>query len=97
MGAPAEPWCTVGDWQDQVLDLVVALRGFGIDADVDLFHLHEPGVDWSRWGPARVNACEVTLVAVNAAWREALEGTNPPTEGAGSVAEADVLLGSSSP
>lgn len=80
-------------WRDCVLDFVVALRTSGVDADLDLFHLHELGIDWSRYGPDRVQQCPRTIVVLNAAWRERLEGTNVPTEGAGAAAEADVLLG----
>lgn len=88
-----DPGVTAADWRRQVLDLVVALRGFGLVTDVDLFHQQDLDVDWSRWGPRQVQECDVVLVAVNAAWRERFEGTNEPTEGAGAVAEADALLG----
>ncbi len=26
----------------------------GIDVDLDLYHLHDPAVDWSRYGPEQV-------------------------------------------
>ncbi len=80
-------------WRDQVLNLATGLRANGISVDVDLFHLHDLGVDWSRYGPGRVAALDFTLVAVNAAWRERFEDTADPTGGAGAAAEADELLG----
>jgi hypothetical protein len=80
-------------WRDEVLQLVVNLRHFGVDCDLDLFHLTEPGIDWSHWGPRRIQECDFTIAAVNRAWRERFEGTNSPTQGAGAAAEANVLHG----
>ena len=62
-----------------------------IDVDIDLFHQAEPGVDWTRFGPRRIDDVEWVIVALSRAWRERWEGRNPPTEGAGAVAEADAL------
>lgn len=84
---------TEEDWRRQVLHLAFALRHLGVDAEVDLFHLHDRGIEWTRWGPQQVRTREFTLVAVNAAWRQRFEGSNNPTKGAGAAAEANVLLG----
>jgi len=35
-------------WRDEVYDLVSVLRRQGIDAELDLAHLHDPEVDWTR-------------------------------------------------
>lgn len=78
---------------NEVLTLAVALRSLGIDADLDLFHTHERGIDWSRWGPLQARVRDVVLVAVSEGWRERWEGTNDSRTGAGAVAEADALLG----
>ncbi len=80
-------------WRNQVLDLAIGLRRAGINVDLDLYHLHAPTVDWSRYGPQQVQDCEFVVVAVNAAWRERFEGRGAPTAGAGAAAEADELLG----
>jgi len=80
------------EWEQQVVDFVYAMRTIGgIDLDVDLFHLSRRGADWTRLGPSHVAAGEHIRVIVNAAWRERWEGRNPPTVGAGAVAEANVL------
>ncbi len=92
MGARANDSVDDDAWRDQVLVLAAALRGIG-GVDVDLYHQHDPEVDWSRYGPQQVARRDFVLVAVNAAWRERFDGTNPPTVGAGAVAEADELLG----
>ena len=73
---------------DKVLGLVNALRGFAVDADVDLFHQHE-GVDWTRWGPGRMREVDFVLVVISERWRQAWDGDS--SAGAGATAEADVL------
>jgi hypothetical protein len=70
---------------------VRALRGFGIDAEVDLHHLSERGVDWTRFGPRAIVERDWVIVALSPAWRDRWEGVNAPTVGAGAVAEADAL------
>lgn len=84
---------TDGEWRDEVLQFAVNLRHFGVDADLDLFHLSEVGVDWSRWGPGRIKTFDYTLIVLNHAWAERFEGSNLPTVGAGAAAEANTLLG----
>jgi hypothetical protein len=78
-------------WEQTVYDFTVGLRGCGIDADVDLFHQHDPGVDFTTLGPRAINSSDFVLIAVSAAYRERWEGTNDPTAGAGAVREANVL------
>lgn len=80
-------------WQEGVATLASTLRqSFGIDADIDLFHLHEP-VDWTRFGQRGIVNNERVVVVLSEAWAERWEGTNSPTEGAGAAREADALHG----
>lgn len=76
--------------KDAVLRLGATLRSSGVDADLDLYHATE-GVDWTRWGPGKVADCDVVLVVVSEAWKEAWEGRGDPTRGAGAAAEASAL------
>ncbi len=80
-------------WANEVLSLAVALRTIGFFTEIDLLHLHERKVDWSRWGPLQVRQLDVVLVVVSQGWRERWEGTNDPRVGVGAAAEADALLG----
>jgi hypothetical protein len=79
-------------WKESVLRLTRLLLDNGIDADVDLFHGHEP-TDWARFGPRAIEASDWVLVAVSPEWRRAFQGLNKPTESAGTVGEANTLLG----
>jgi hypothetical protein len=79
-------------WRDQVYDFVVALRYFGVDAEVDLGHLSDRGVDWTRFGPGLVHERDVIAV-VNAAWRRAWDESGDGRSGRGAAAEVDVLHG----
>ena len=80
-------------WQEGVATLASTLRqSFGIDADIDLFHLHEP-VDWTRFGQRGVVNNERVVIVLSKAWAERWEGTNHPAEGAGAAREADALHG----
>lgn len=65
-----------------------ALRLAGVDADIDLFHQHE-GVDWTRWGPGRMQEVDFVLVLPSEGWSRAWAGHS--SAGAGATAEADVL------
>ncbi len=81
-------------WRETVLNLTTGLRARGgVDADLDLFHLSDEEVDWTRWGPKAAQDSDVVIVAMNGAWAERWEGRNAPQVGAGAVAEADVLHG----
>ncbi|HEX5121220.1 MAG TPA: hypothetical protein VFW65_39050 [Pseudonocardiaceae bacterium] len=80
-------------WRTQVLGLAETLVANGIAADIDLWHSFETEVDWTRWGITLAKNADYTVIAINDAWRARWEGTNPPDEGAGVVAEADVIKG----
>lgn len=88
-------WNTADErnWQASVASFAVALRGQGLDADVDLFHLSDADVDWTRYGPDCVARSDAVIIVMSTAWAERWRGDNSPYEGAGAVAEADVLLG----
>jgi hypothetical protein len=79
-------------WRQEVLAFALLLRYMHIDADLDLFHLHE-GLDWSRFGETRINETEHILVVLSQAWRERYDGQNVPTIGAGAAREARALRG----
>lgn len=81
------------DWQSQVANFTLTLRTLGIDAELDLFHMDDADVDWTRFGPKGVRDAEHVLIVVSQAWAERWEGDNPVHEGAGAVAEADELRG----
>lgn len=79
------------EWRDLVFSFVVALRERGIDADVDLAHMHDIDTDWTRYGPRALAAADVVLVIVNEAWREAWDESGDGARGRGAAAEADVI------
>lgn len=76
--------------RNSVFELATELRRNGIDADVDLYHLTD-SVDWTRWGPHRIDECDFVLVVVSKSWRLVWEGSGDPQKGAGAAAEADSL------
>ncbi|OMC51963.1 hypothetical protein A5742_17685 [Mycolicibacterium fortuitum] len=80
-------------WQEQVKEFADLLRAQGIEADLDLFHLSETSIDWTRWGPGKVRTSDFVIVAMSEAWAQRWLGQNAPTVGAGAVAEADMLKG----
>jgi hypothetical protein len=80
-------------WQEGVATLASTLRqSFGIDVDIDLFHLHE-SVDWTRFGQRGIVNSQRVIVVLSKAWAERWDGTNNPSEGAGAAREADALHG----
>lgn len=79
-------------WREEVHAFAAVLRRYGVDAKIDLFSLHERGVDWTRFGPRAVTENDWVIAAVSTAWRDRYEGGNVPTQGAGAVAEADALI-----
>lgn len=81
------------EWECTVHAFAHALRMYGIDADVDLWHQSDTRTDWTRWGQQQVSKHDFILVASNRSWRERWDGSNAPTEGAGVVREADALKG----
>lgn len=76
--------------RDSVLRLAHNLRISGIDAALDR---HQPGgsVDWTRWGPDKVETSDFVLIVGSPAWNLAWRGNGDPTRGAGAAAEADAL------
>jgi hypothetical protein len=81
------------DWAREVVEFAGVLRSSGIDADLDLFHIHEDDIDWTRYGPRQIDESDYVLVAISEAWAQRWNGTNSPTKGAGAVGEADALRG----
>ena len=80
-----------GDWQATVAVFAYTLCELGIDADLDLFHLHDPAVVWTTYGPRAIDESEFVLIPVSAAYKERWEGTNDPGTGAGAAREANTL------
>jgi hypothetical protein len=78
-------------WQETILKLAVRLRAMGIAADVDLFHLHDPAINWATYGVTKVNESDFVLIAVNGSYKERWEGTGDPRKGAGAAREANAL------
>jgi RNA polymerase sigma factor (sigma-70 family) len=78
-------------WHKTIVAFAVTLREFGIDADVDLFHLHDQDVDWTTYGPQAITDRAFALIAVSRAYKERWEGSADPRVGAGAVREANVL------
>ena len=79
------------DWQTTVALFAYTLCELGVDADVDLFHLHDPAVVWTTYGPGAIAKSEFVLIPVSAAYKERWEGTNDPGIGAGAAREANTL------
>jgi hypothetical protein len=80
-------------WQRTIADFAVRLRRLGIAADVDLFELHNPEVNWATYGPGAIQENEFVILAVNEAYKERWEGTSAPGTGAGAAREANTLKG----
>lgn len=78
-------------WEQTVFAFVQGLRKLGVDADVDLFARHDPGVNWTTFGPSAIARSDYVLLAVSDDFKRRWEGTNDPTEGAGAAREANVL------
>jgi RNA polymerase sigma factor (sigma-70 family) len=78
-------------WNETIVAFAVTLRELGIDADVDLFHLHDHDVDWTTYGPQAITDRAFALIAVSRAYKERWEGNADPRVGAGAVREANVL------
>lgn len=81
------------DWQSKVVKFAMGLRANGVDADIDLFHLEDTSVDWTRFGPQKIQESDTVLIVMSEGWAERWSGTNKPMQGAGAVGEADELLG----
>jgi hypothetical protein len=61
-------------WQVTIAELAFRLRDLGIEVDVDLWHLHDPSVNWSTRGPQAIQEREFVPIPVSAAYRERWEG-----------------------
>lgn len=84
----------VEEWERKVATFTATLRSSGgIDADVDLYHAADPDIDWTRYGPNRIDEYEFVLIVISEAWADRWSGRNEPTVGAGAVGEADALHG----
>jgi hypothetical protein len=81
----ADQWCV------DVFSFTYQLRRLGIDADIDLFHMHRDDVDWSAFGPSAIEQADYVLLVASAAYKERWEGSGDPTRGAGAAREANVL------
>ena len=80
-------------WQAMIAEFAHSLREFGIDVDIDLWHLHDASVDWSTYGPQAIQEREFVLIPVNAAYKDRWEGKAKPGTGAGAAREANTLKG----
>ena len=78
-------------WQAAVAEFAFRLRELGIDVDSDLWHLHDPCVNWSTYGPQAIQDREFVLIPVSTAYRERWEGKAAPDTGAGAAREANTL------
>lgn len=82
-------------WRDTIARFVVALREFGIDADVDLFHAHDGSVDWATYGPNAIEHNDFVLLATSAAYKQRWDAPQlaiaTTGTGAGAAREANVL------
>jgi hypothetical protein len=79
------------DWENLVLALAERLIAAGCDVQLDLYQ--RPPVDWSRWGPQKIDTSDFTLMVPNRAYRQRWDGSNPPGEGAGAAREVNTLKG----
>src|SRR5882724_8789098 len=80
-------------WRDDIRLFAETLVANGIDPELDLWHLAETEIDWTRWGPRQVETCDFTAIVINNAWAQRWQGTNSAHEGAGVAAEADAIKG----
>lgn len=81
------------EWERTIAEFATVLRQLGIESDVDLYHLDEAGIDWTRFGPQAIISNDFVLIAISSAWSARWSGTNNPKVGAGAAAEADMLKG----
>jgi Protein kinase domain/SEFIR domain len=78
-------------WEQTIADFVLKLRELGIDADADLFHLHDNDVNWAQYGPQAIEDHEFVLLATSLKYKARWEGRGDSRTGAGAVREANVL------
>jgi hypothetical protein len=80
-------------WEKTIARFASQLRAFGVNADVDLFHLNDDDVIWANYGGQAIQANEFVLIAVSGPYKERWEGTNDGRVGAGAAREANVMKG----
>lgn len=80
-------------WERTIARFASQLRAFGVNADVDLFHLNDDDVIWANYGGQAIQVNEFVLIAVNGPYKERWEGTNDRRVGAGAAREANVMKG----
>ena len=80
-------------WERTIARFASQLRAFGVNADVDLFHLNDDDVIWTNYGGQAIQVNEFVLIAVSGAYKERWEGTNDSRVGAGAAREANVMKG----
>lgn len=56
-------------WQQSLAEFAAPLSLNGVDIDIDLYHLHETGIDWTPLGPNKIEQVDYVLVAVSQACR----------------------------
>jgi hypothetical protein len=78
-------------WQTTVVEFTFKLRELGIDADIDVTHLHDPAVNWTTLGPRAIEESEFVLIPVSSGYKERWEGDAAPGTGAGAAREANTL------
>ncbi|WP_053731689.1 SEFIR domain-containing protein [Nocardia sp. NRRL S-836] len=71
----------VQGWRDTVHRFAQLLHRLGVDADLDLFHQHEP-VDWSTFCLQRMEDADRVVVAVSDGWKRAFRGDSRVSLGA---------------
>ena len=79
------------NWETTVYGFVQRLYDYGIAAEIDLFHLHDPSVIWADYGPRAIEEADHVLIAVSGAYKRRWEGKEDPTKGAGAALEANAL------
>jgi hypothetical protein len=71
------------EWEATVYAFVQGLYANGIAAEIDLFHLNDPRVNWADYGPRAIESADHVLIAVSDAYKRRWDGTEDPTKGAG--------------
>ena len=79
------------EWEATVYAFVQGLYANGIAAEIDLFHLNDPRVNWADYGPRTIESTDHVLIAVSGAYKRRWDGTEDPTKGAGAASEANTL------
>ena len=78
-------------WEATVYAFVHGLYANGIEAEIDLFHLSDPHINWADYGSRAIGSSDYVLLAVSTAYKQRWEGTGDPAKGAGAAYEANTL------